>query len=274
MQCRICGQDNTPETSFCGNCGAALATTTEVIQPKTLSAIISETFRVYGRGFLKFIAIVTIVEAILYVLGWLWAMEIIVPPSGVVPSAALIVGAVVVAVLSVIVYLWMQGALIHLASALNLRVKSEISGAMRTALKRLAAMIGATLVLCLVVVGVSLVVFFLLLIPFLGIIAAIVLVPVGMYFMVRWAFILQAVLVEGSGPVLALSRSSDLVKDNWWRTFGILFVIGVIAGVISFVLTLVLFFVPVVGPIIAAIISTPIAVIGYTLLYYDPITAN
>jgi uncharacterized RDD family membrane protein YckC len=27
MKCRVCGHDNAPEASFCGNCGAALATT-------------------------------------------------------------------------------------------------------------------------------------------------------------------------------------------------------------------------------------------------------
>ena len=29
MQCRVCGQDNPPEASFCGKCGAVLATTAE-----------------------------------------------------------------------------------------------------------------------------------------------------------------------------------------------------------------------------------------------------
>jgi uncharacterized RDD family membrane protein YckC len=33
MKCRVCGHDNAPEASFCGNCGAVLATTSETVTP-------------------------------------------------------------------------------------------------------------------------------------------------------------------------------------------------------------------------------------------------
>ena len=242
--------------------------TTVEIQPKTLGIIIRETFEVYGRGFLKLIAIVAIVEAIAYTAGWLWAMSIIMPTGGM-SSAALIVGAVVVVILSVIAYLWMQGALIHLISALNLQVDNSLVSAMRTAWQRLARMVGAALVIFLIVAAASLAVFLIGWIPFLGIILIIIIFPVGIYFAVRWAFILQAVLIEGASPTEALSRSSELVEGEWWRTFGILFVIGIISAGIGYALSFALIFAPVAGPIIAIIISTPIAIIGYTLLYYD-----
>lgn len=236
------------------------------LQSKGLGAIISQTFGVYGRGFLKLIAIVAIVEAILYVAGWLWGVSIL--TTGGSPVFA-IIGALIVLVLSVIAYLWMQGALIHIISGLNLRLESGIGHAMRTAWRRLARMIGAVLLLFLIGAAFYAVSFLFMMIPFLGIIAAIILVPIGVYLAVRWAFVLQAVVIEGTGPGRALSRSSELVQDNWWRVFGILLVLGIIAGVIGLALSWALAFVPYAGPIIASIISTPIAIIGYTLLYYD-----
>lgn len=250
-------QDSKEETS-----------TTGEIQPKTLGTIVSETFQVYGRGFLKLIVIVAIVEAIVYAVGWLWAMSIIMPTGSASP-AALIAGAVVVLILSGVTYLWMQGALIHIISALNLQVKSSLSSAMLTAWRSLARMVGAALVIFLIVALAFLAIFFIGMIPILGFILVLIIFPVGIYFAVRWAFVLQAVLIEGTGPMQALSRSSELVKGEWWRTFGILFVIGVISGVIGYALSSALLFVPIAGPIIATIISTPIAIIGYTLLYYD-----
>jgi len=238
----------------------------ETLKPKDLGTIISQTFQVYGTGFVKLIALVAVVQAILYVVGWLWALSVL--TSGGSPVTA-IVGALVVAILSGILYVWMQGALIHMVSTLNLGLRGEFGRAIHTSWRRLASMIGAVLLLVLIgaiFYGVSLL---FMLIPIVGIIAAIILVPVGIYFAVRWAFILQAVVVEGAGPMQALSRSSQIVEDNWWRTFGIFLVLGIISGVIGIVLYFTAGFIPYVGPVIATILSTPIAIIGYTLLYYD-----
>jgi len=38
MQCRVCGQDNPQEASFCGNCGAVLAATVETAVPAAVPA--------------------------------------------------------------------------------------------------------------------------------------------------------------------------------------------------------------------------------------------
>jgi hypothetical protein len=90
-------------------------------------------------------------------------------------------------------------------------------------------------------------------------------IPAAIYFAVTWTFIWQAALIDGSGPRAALARSSALVRQNWWRVLGIMLVVGIIAGAISAVLGTI----PVVGSTIGSILSTPIAVTGATLLYYD-----
>ncbi|MCY4403859.1 MAG: hypothetical protein OXD54_14920 [Candidatus Poribacteria bacterium] len=44
--------------------------------------------------------------------------------------------------------------------------------------------------------------------------------PILIYISVRWIFYLEAVLVENTNAIGALQRSSDLVRENWWRVFG------------------------------------------------------
>ena len=97
--------------------------------------------------------------------------------------------------------------------------------------------------------------------------------------MIKLYFIFHTVVIEGAGPVEAFSRSSELVRDNWWRIFGITLLMGLIFGIIGFVLnsiTYLPFFIAqiegwfiFVWQIIATILTAPLAVIMSTLLYYD-----
>lgn len=92
------------------------------------------------------------------------------------------------------------------------------------------------------------------------------------YFVVRWTFGPQAVMIEGKRNWAALDASSSIVKGQWWRTLGILLVVGLVA----------------IGPLLLAssasllpilpatvIISTvfafviPFILTAQTLLYYD-----
>ena len=88
---------------------------------------------------------------------------------------------------------------------------------------------------------------------------------VGFYLMVRWSFILQVALLERLGPLAAMSRSSALVKRNWWRVMNMTIIIGGITVGISIILGTI----PTIGPTLGSILSTPVFVIGITLLYYD-----
>ncbi len=99
----------------------------------------------------------------------------------------------------------------------------------------------------------------------LGMVITIIGIPFAIYFGIRWIFIWQAVMVEGVGARDALSRSSEAVKGDWWRVLGIAIVVGIIVWVIGFVVGLI----PTVGSTIGVILSTPIGIIGATLLYYD-----
>src|SRR5207302_6786090 len=62
---------------------------------------------------------------------------------------------------------------------------------------------------------------------------AIVTFPVVLWVLIRWAVAIPALFAEGIGPVKALGRSWNLVRDNWWRTLGILIIVTIMASLIQ-----------------------------------------
>ena len=231
-----------------------------ILEPRDLGDILGETFRIYGRNFLRLIAIVAVVEGILGILGVVLVSVFVLPAfmtegkiGELVPTFILwgfILVGIIFIVLSIVAYALMEGALIHAVSEQNLRQTVSIGRAYRFAWRRLGAMIGAMILAGLAILGMSI---------------TIVGIPFAIYFGVRWTFIWQAALLEGAGPRAALSRSSDVVKGDWWRVVGIIFVMGIIVGATSSILGII----PIVGATIGGILSTPIAIVGVTLLYYD-----
>jgi hypothetical protein len=68
----------------------------------------------------------------------------------------------------------------------------------------------------------------------LGSFLGLVLLVVGsVYLWVRWAVAAQAVAAEELGALQGMRRSWGLVKDNWWRVFGIYILITIIGGIMA-----------------------------------------
>ena len=173
----------------------------------------------------------------------------------------------------------------------------------------LAALIGATLVMALI----FLVVFGLLFGCFIGILVAMsagagqsesgsiflavfmVLGIIGMFlltvlitafFIVRLMFFPQMVVLEGRGPLEALSRSWQLVRGSFWRVLGTVILISLLVQILIIIPGLI--FGGIIGFVfsdpqdfaiqqslstlvgyIAQILFLPVSIIAYTLLYYD-----
>lgn len=100
----------------------------------------------------------------------------------------------------------------------------------------------------------------------------------GFYVVIRLAVVLPASVAEGRGPGEALSRSWELVKDNWWRTLGILTVLSLLGYVIAALLAIPLAVIAAAADSGALLVATQIAVdtvtlsfvaLGTTLLFFE-----
>jgi hypothetical protein len=109
----------------------------------------------------------------------------------------------------------------------------------------------------------------------LGMIALIV--P-GIWAAVAFYFAAQAVVVDGARGAAALRRSWALVKDAWWRTFGILILLGLVSALLAVPLGFVTQIIGdsadngpmyVLGSAIAQTISLSFTALAGTLLFFD-----
>ncbi len=98
-------------------------------------------------------------------------------------------------------------------------------------------------------------------------------IPFAFYYMVRWAFFAQAIVIEGASSSEATTISSRIVQGNWWRTLGILFVLGLLAGLPSALSSLVFSSAaPIAGSLASAVVEVivfPFSAAATTLLFFD-----
>jgi len=238
---------------------------TSILGPRNFGDILGETFRIYGRNFLKLLAIVAIVEVILVVVGIFAGIFSLQQPITGGDIESLIISVVIFLVAVIVAYPLMAGAVIHAVSEQYLRQTISIGQAYRFAWRRFGAMLGAWILAFLAVAGIIATCISVVIFSWVGWICIVVGSVAAIYLMVGWIFLCQAALLEGLGPIAALSRSWALVKGDWWRVFGIVLVLVLIAVGIGAILGLI----PVVGETIGNILVAPITITSGTLLYYD-----
>src|SRR6202022_3654470 len=102
------------------------------------------------------------------------------------------------------------------------------------------------------------------------------------YFLVRWSLTVAAMMAEDIGPIRGLGRSWNLVKGQWWRTFGILVVVAILQTIISSALSILFQLIATifstgdfqaarvsVGSTLLSALVSPITTIAVVLLYFD-----
>jgi hypothetical protein len=118
--------------------------------------------------------------------------------------------------------------------------------------------------------------FVLLVIPGLAVFCA------AVYLGVRWSLVVAAMMAEDIGPIRGLGRSWNLVSGSWWRTFGILLIVGILQTVISYALFILFGLIAAVfstgdfqaalvqvGSTLLSAVVSPITTIAVVLLYFD-----
>ena len=100
----------------------------------------------------------------------------------------------------------------------------------------------------------------------------------GVYLAVRWYFVPQAVVIEGARGPAALSRSTEIVRGFWWRTFGLVLLANIAVAIPGFLLLAPFSAIAsstdeavwaLAGTILATSVTTPFVALYSTLLYYD-----
>jgi len=118
--------------------------------------------------------------------------------------------------------------------------------------------------------------FVLLIIPGLAVFCA------AVYLGVRWSLVVAAMMAEDIGPIRGLGRSWNLVSGSWWRTFGILLIVGILQTIISYALFILFGLIAAVfstgdfqaalvqvGSTLLSAVVSPITTIAVVLLYFD-----
>jgi len=189
-----------------------------VTREQSLGEVISKTFELYRRNFVKYVELFLVVE-IAIGLASVWAYNafpVTAPPA----SATLqdvvnrlvnlfyLVG--VVGLVSLIFGTIAYGGTIKMASEEIENRPVDLGGAVRFAASKML-WIWALTIIVVIVVG-------------LGLIA---LVVPGIILLIMFSLSLQALLIENAGVVGSLGRSRELVSHRWLKTFafGIVFII-------------------------------------------------
>lgn len=121
-------------------------------------------------------------------------------------------------------------------------------------------------------------IFFAVLLAALGILLGAILIVPGIYLFVRWYFVPQAVVLEGSQGANALRASGRLVEGSWWRTLGLIVLVNLLALLASIVLVAPFTAAAdsadraiwaLIGQIVASAVAQPFGALYSTLLYFD-----
>jgi len=226
--------------------------------PWDLGKLLGDTFNIYKRNWIYYIAIVFAFVVITALIGWgmskaaggkAWLPGVYWPAIWTWAGFFRAIGfGLLFALLAMIINAMMNCTFIHAMGQQYFEQKISLGNAFSAAFKKIVAV-----VLAILIRGIIIVVLFITLIG----------IPVAIYLAIKWLFITHVILFEGKGLSESLSRSSELTKNNWWRILGYIIVVAIVVGLINWVLG----YIPVVGSAIGTIISAPITIIATTLIY-------
>jgi hypothetical protein len=273
--------------------------------PRNVGDILKETFTIYGKNFWRFTAIISVAAVPSTIIGTI--VDLLFPAHGEMAhrNAASFFIILPLYLLAFVLSILTAGTATHAIAEQYVKQPINFGRAFGFSWNRLSDMFWAVVLVILAVWGITAgAVMISLFIAIFGrmhelssglIFLAMTLVAIiaAVYLIVRWAFAIPTALLEGHGPTTALSSSSSLVKQNWWRVLGILLLLGLILVAIVLILLMPAIIgaigaaiagditaanteLPtwalvwaIIATLIANIVCTPLFTIGQTLLYFD-----
>jgi hypothetical protein len=177
----------------------------------TIGSVLDEAWTLYTRHFVRFFLIALAVFLVLNLLSGLLAVSLDDEGIGVVLFA------IANAVIGIVGYFWVQGALVEAAADVH-DGKQELDFGETFARVR-------PLLPTLIVAG---------LLAGLGIgVGLILLIVPGLYLLTRWALIIPVIVLEKRSAGEAFGRSHELVRGHGWTVFGIVVIIFVLGAIVS-----------------------------------------
>ena len=219
----------------------------------SLGEVVSETFNLFQRDFVKYFVLFAVVEAVIGVVTILAHQAVQIPAVPTSPTDlswlpgylwATFELYVIVEVITLVVLPVAEGATIKIAAEAIEGKRMSLGASVRFAFSKLVWMWAVSLIVGVVVI--------------LGFVALIV--P-GIILAIMLCLALPALLLENTGVLGSLSRSRELVSHRWLKTFATFLVLGLIVVVIAAVLG-------VVGGLFGG--ASPVAT-GILSAFYEPI---
>lgn len=184
--------------------------------PRGAGELLSTTFAFFSaHASALFTMTLVIVAPAVIVIDGIWGRALADGADAKLPAAATITSVAVGALLQTPLIVAVNAASV-LAAARG--EEPHVGGAFRAAAPRFVPAIAAVVLAALAILAG----FVLLVIP-------------GIYLAVRLYLAAQAAVVDGRGPMDALRRSGELVRGEWWPTFGCLLLAGLVFGLIAVV---------------------------------------
>lgn len=127
-------------------------------------------------------------------------------------------------ILNLVGSLLVVGASLHAVNEVYLGRKPQVGPSLRSGNKRGGSIFWIVFLMMLAIGGLAVA-------GVATIVGIFVFFPLALFLIIRWWLAIPALLVEDHRGLKALGRSKDLVADNWWRVFGVVFVIGVFVAI-------------------------------------------
>jgi len=213
--------------------------------------VLSEAWSLYRRFLWQFFLTAMIVFAVLDLLSALAAAA-----SGDGVAAGLFWG-LIAAVISIVGYFWVQGALVELVQDVrDGRADRTIAETYTVVRPRLPALIVAG-VLAAIGIGFGLL---LLIVP-------------GLFLLTIWSMLVPVIVLEGRSAGESFTRSREVVRGNGWNVFGLIFITFLLVLIASAVIRLVFSPLPEfldswLGSLVAHSLTIPFVAAALTTAYF------
>jgi hypothetical protein len=233
----------------------------------SLGDVVSKTFDVYRRDFVKYFVLFAVVEVITGVVTTLARHAFILPtlPANPTPQqffswppgffGALGLQVSLIFIVTIVFFPIAQGTAIKLASEQIEKGRADIGASLSFATSKLIWIWALSIVVGIIVV--------------LGFIALIV--P-GVILAIMFALAFPVLLIEKKGILESMGRSRQLVGNRWLKTFAVFIIFAIIFGIASAIVSAISGVFGIAGPVVNGILSAfyqPLFPIVLTVYYYS-----